>query len=94
MEDVDCPVCDRPINAKDIERHVNSCLFLNSSNDETPSRKRKEDIVSPRPTKVLKSAGSSLPQNSVTQQEKSAPRGSKSSELSSPLAASNSMVSK
>lgn len=94
MEDVDCPVCSRPINAKDIERHVNSCLFLNSSNDEIPSRKRKENIVSPRPTKVSKSGGSSVPQNAVAQQEVSvSSRESKSSELLSTLPASNSMVS-
>ncbi|KAK7598335.1 hypothetical protein V9T40_006570 [Parthenolecanium corni] len=92
MEDVDCPVCSRPINAKDIERHVNSCLFLNSSNDEIPSRKRKENIVSPRPTKVSKSGGSSVPQNAVAQQEVSvSSRESKSSELLSTLPASNSM---
>lgn len=96
MEDVNCPVCDRLINAKDIERHVNSCLFLNSGKDETPSRKRKEDTVSPRPTKVSKSAGSGLSRDSVQQQESSVSRGSnsKSSALSSSLAASNSIVSR
>lgn len=92
MESVNCPVCDRSIGAKDIERHVNSCLFLNSSQDDTHSRKRKESTVSPRPTKVSKPAGSCFPQNVETLKETNT-RSSEARELSASLAVGNAIVS-
>ncbi|XP_065206156.1 ATPase WRNIP1-like [Planococcus citri] len=60
MDTNSCPVCDKVFSVKEIERHVNNCLFLNSRNETpatTPKRKR-DNNESPQSTKQVKTSTS------------------------------------
>lgn len=52
-----CPICDKVVSIKEIERHVNNCLFLNSNNESSPttSKRKRESTESPQPLKQRKS---------------------------------------
>lgn len=46
QEIISCPICCREFNSKEIEIHVNKCLFLNS-NDQTDDAMKRKRSVSP-----------------------------------------------
>lgn len=60
----ECPVCDRVFIVSEIETHVNRCLFLNSTENESSKRKRN---TSPS---LLNKSGSSLGERSSVYDEK------------------------
>lgn len=67
-----CPVCNKVFSLKEIERHVNSCLFLNSRNETpatTPKRKRENnDDESPKSTKQIKPLAITTPPTNRVEQ--------------------------
>lgn len=47
-----CPICDKPFQQSEIEKHVNKCIFLNSVGEHDEKQKRKR---SPSPLLLSKS---------------------------------------
>lgn len=77
---VPCPVCTRPFDPKQIEEHVNKCLFLNSAEEEQvlPQKRKREPLpltASKSPRANLKSPRANLktPQTSSNSSNKSNP---------------------
>lgn len=56
-----CPICDKTFNQSEIEKHVNKCIFLNSTNEHEEQQKRKRSI-----SPVLSSVKQKSPQTVIS----------------------------
>nr|CAI5824064.1 unnamed protein product [Callosobruchus analis] len=60
-----CPLCDKLFMYSEIEQHVNKCLFLNTTSDEAPKRKRPPS-PSCNPTSPILKKGFSKREHSIS----------------------------